>query len=447
MKQTKLFQKLHLIRDSSKDKKTDAVWERSLPVEILERIFDQIIDEREACPARLIFTRETLQPTLRSLALVCHVWHDVVSGHLYKEIYISSTKALASLANALTKYPHLPPLVEQFYFSSKIYASGDALNVYTALDAWHANRIYKLCPNLSALFNTRPWKKPLPADDDLAFNALKFDRSRIESLTHLELSLPNKALFGGRMAFSSSITFPALQVLFVGDSWRSYECEDESVGNSPQWFKMPQLRRLCLVRCKVKYRQKLTFPEHSPLLHTLELIDGDYSKVPNMFDPYTSPLLPFAKSLETLTITARGIGKDSPFFGVPRGLLGNFARAERAVHKWSCDFLENLSELCVPFHNYAAQDEVEYPDSLKHLILVSSLEKAFKEDGAVQMAGWTHLLTLFRNRYDYNTTCNLRRVQVMVNDFGAAAKSLESDAHMAGIEFQVGANEIYGFSE
>ncbi|EJC99154.1 uncharacterized protein FOMMEDRAFT_31263 [Fomitiporia mediterranea MF3/22] len=439
MKPTTILQKLQLLRPP---KREDVDWDHCLPVEVLEQIFGYLLDERDACPTRVMFIRGTFQPTLRAAALVCRGWHDVVTKHLYNEIYLSSTKALELLTDTLVKYKYLRPLVHHFHFSSKVYASGNAQMLYTAMDIYSLRKIHEICPNLKLLVKAKPWMKALPADDDLAFRALKFDRAQIDKLTHLELAMPNGAIFGGRMGFSSSIEFPALQELYITESWRNYY--DDTDLNTPQWFRMPQLRRLSLLGVKVHKWQTLTFPEHSPLINTIEFLKGDYENVTNFFDPLTSPLLPYRKTLESLTITAKQVTEvtfPKTFRWIE--LLDPYIQSES---KWSLAFLENLVELCLPFRSFARIEITSYPPHLKELVLSGYLWELFEEDTDDIKCGGDNLEKLVKVRQAGRYLRELKRIRVLVRDVETRRSYVQLRDQLPGVELKLGTGRLYDLS-
>lgn len=232
-----------------------------------------------------------------------------------------------------------------------------------------------MCPGLDGPSGPKSWTNLLPQNDELTFQALKLDQARIDRLTHLDICVPPEAFFGGRMGFSSSVEFPVLQQLYIDVSWRMFSEEPES--DITQWFRMPQLRRLSVCNFKIMRWQKLTFPEHSPLINTIELMTGDYGRLNNFFDPIASPLLPYAKTLESLTITAKELGgKETHCINL--GILPMSCRCNwQGV--WFLAFLKTLVELCVPFRSFAKAMIISYPPLLRDLILVGCLRDHYFE--------------------------------------------------------------------
>lgn len=142
-----LLQKL-LIRQPEKEE--PAVRKRCLPLEFVEQILVRL---REECSRHSSFTRYILQPTLRAAALIFRDWSSVLKTQLYKEILLSSSKALERLADSLTKFKHLRPLVHQFYFSnpSNLINFSEIIiadrhshdSLHSATDTANLDRVYK----------------------------------------------------------------------------------------------------------------------------------------------------------------------------------------------------------------------------------------------------------------------------------------------------------------
>lgn len=341
-------------------------WEHSLPVEILEDIFERAMQEYESSPTRIAYRRLVLQPMLRCLAGVCKTWYALATPLLYQEIYISSPRALAVLARAVTKHDDLPPLVRSFQYSSMLFKSG-AIE-YSEADLWNLKRIYRVCTNLHAVAVERPCHGFPLTEDPLVMSTYGLDSVTIEKLTRLEVELPDGMPCDSTLLFSPNLVLPALQELILQmplvmedkvinffDRRLTTTTTIESARHRMTWPKMPKLMRLTIHNWYTKH-QCLSIPQDCPKLRTIELFGGDYTAESRR--SWHLLTCPFPLSLESITVTARVMAN---------GDINNLM------------FHQSLTELCIPMRSFIHSVPIGFPDNLQTLVIASSPERDFEE--------------------------------------------------------------------
>ncbi|EJC99285.1 uncharacterized protein FOMMEDRAFT_148797 [Fomitiporia mediterranea MF3/22] len=351
---TRLLDTLHIKKLPKGD------WDHSLPVEILEEIFALAMEDYNRVRTRIAYRRSSLQPLLRNLACVCQVWYSMITPILYNEIYISSPNALASLARAVTKHPHLQPLVNSFHYSSTIFKSASIED--SPADSWNTKRIYRACPNLNALVLSRPLSG-FPDTDDGAMKTFGLTIAIIEKLTRLEIDLPDGIPCDGKLIFSVDLTFPALQELALNIQPFELEPERKYAYSPPQhlmeWPNMPKLVRLRITNWHVKH-SCFCFPPSSKNLRIIELLGGNYSSIRHFFE---KQLEAFTFDLESLTITAMDVACEDRLMGTHRCLFLNT--------------FYSMSELCIPFRTFGELSYFAFPDNLQALVIAASPDEEF----------------------------------------------------------------------
>ncbi|KAL5531391.1 hypothetical protein ACEPAG_4268 [Sanghuangporus baumii] len=312
-------------------------WDCGLPEDILELIFHSLL-ELGNDPQN----SDLVQLSLYNADRTCWTWHEIGTKYLYRVIHLSSTSALRKLVTALDENEQLRPLVHQFCFNFPAFVSHNA-DFYDTEDSFpDEKKIYELCPNLS--YKQIPWSSSLETTEgDFG----------VAHLTHLELFGP-KSMFSERWAIPpTSVELPVLQSLSVG-----FTTFIHTKGRF-QWFRMPQLRRLSVTSLDLMGTHPFELPKHSPLIDTIELLSCSYSIFYDFFNPYESPLLPYAKTLTRLTIIGTYFGR---------------------IDNWSLGFLEGLKVLCLPFIFFANMNIKNYPPNLVDLAVIGSIRNSFKED-------------------------------------------------------------------
>ncbi|KAL5522723.1 hypothetical protein ACEPAG_8741 [Sanghuangporus baumii] len=369
-----------------------ADWDHSLPVELLEVIFDEALGEFTEGGTPMTDRRRIVQPLLRRLSRVCQTWYYVLTPMLYHEIYLSSSNALAALARAVTKYPDLQPLVHSFQFGSTMYRS--ARIDISQSDVWHIKRIYNACPNIDSLTVQRSLNiGGIRLGEDRIYTTCAdgFDSGRLARLTHLEVELPHGMPCNDYLVYSSDLILPALQELVL-DVQKGVKSPPNRAQHSMSWPQMPQLTRLCIKNWYIAHGC-FTFPEHSDKLRVVELLGGNYWNVSSFFD---QDLRKISKTLESLTITAIEVG---------------------SYHSFHVDLrcLTALTELCIPLVTYQRWDLVWYPPTLRRFILTGNPEKDFKEEDILLLEEVEAKLgDLLQLRLRSCTLPNLKLVRLMV---------------------------------
>ncbi|KAL5492160.1 hypothetical protein ACEPAI_3607 [Sanghuangporus weigelae] len=331
--------------------------------ELIDGLVDVHFNERDNSPTRMAYTQKTLQPALRSAALVCRTWYKAVRKHLYNEIYISSPKSLDLLYRTLSEVKELRPLVQRFYFTGTIFATGNILHMRTRKDLCLRERqIIGLCPNLALACVGEPKETEFPRLDveahDDALRGLQFDR-----LTHFEVH--------ALCTFPSGILpkqFPVLQSLKI-----KYHSDLYRYGFVRS--ALPRLRRLELINVSLFPRARLVLPRYAPMVNSIELELFDVEE--SLFDPNESALLLYRETLESLTIinNGKGLGTD--------GLLDYREQTLReaikitTTKKCSLEFLQNLVQLCIPFCTFAEMSQMTFPPRLRHLFLFGDTSRQY----------------------------------------------------------------------
>ncbi|KAL5481056.1 hypothetical protein ACEPAI_9997 [Sanghuangporus weigelae] len=130
-------------------------WNCRFPIQITKEIFKHFMTtfvveqylRKQEIPMKGRMDRA--QPFFRNLASSCYELYQVATPILYEEIYLSSSDALASLAKAVTKYPHLQPMVHYLHYSNSMFRYGQVK--ISQLDACNIERIHLACGNLISL--------------------------------------------------------------------------------------------------------------------------------------------------------------------------------------------------------------------------------------------------------------------------------------------------------
>ncbi|KAL5498908.1 hypothetical protein ACEPAH_1426 [Sanghuangporus vaninii] len=333
---------------------------------------------------RVTFTRETLQPTLYAISQVSRDLNGMASWWLYREIYLSSSIAMDILLKTLEEREDLRCLVSSFHFYGKMFFfEVQQQFAYTSEDYLNEDRIHELCPNLSR--SHLHWTKLMTEGQEPSLWV-----PGLERLTLLRLWVPGGEFFADRI-MSSSVELPALQSLFVSCYGR--EQPDQF---APNWFYMPQLRRLTLENFSLGKIHAILFPKDSPSIRIIEILGGDCIVI-DLFDPLTSPLLPYAKSLESLTITAKNMYDNQS--------MSHFRNL-------SLGFLESLTELCVPYRSFMwANTTQSYPPRLTELVFLGRLG-----DELARISRFYFLERLRKDREERINQCQIRRVRVCLSD-------------------------------
>ncbi|KAL5481043.1 hypothetical protein ACEPAI_9984 [Sanghuangporus weigelae] len=369
-----------------------ADWDHSLPVELLEVIFDEALREFTESGTPMTARRRSVQPLLRRLSRVCQTWYYVLTPMLYREIYLSSSNALAAFARAVTKYPDLQPLVHSFQFGSTMYKS--ARIDISQPDVWNIKRIYRACPNIDSLTVQRSLDiGGIRLGEERIYTTCAdgFDPGRLARLTRLEAELLHGMPCNSYLVYSSDLILPALQELVL-DVQKGAKSLPNRTQHNMSWPQMPQLTRLCIKNWYVAHGCFM-FPAHSDKLRVIELLGGNYWNVYSFFD---QDLRKFSKTLESLTITAIEVG---------------------SYHSYCVDlrYLTALTELCIPLVTYRRWNSVWYPPTLRRLILAGSPENNFKEENIHLLEEVEAKLSdLLQLRLRSCTLPNLKLVRLMV---------------------------------
>ncbi|KAL5523003.1 hypothetical protein ACEPAF_1270 [Sanghuangporus sanghuang] len=288
-------------------------WNCRFPIQITEEIFKHFLTtfiverylRKQEIPMKGRMDRA--QPFFRNLASSCYELYQVATPLLYEEIYLSSSDALASLAKAVTKYPHLQPMVRYLHYSNSMFRYGQIK--VSHLDACNIERIHLACGNLTSLTVQRP-RDNFPSSEGEIIRTTCLGAISLENLTHLEIDLPQGMPFCTEPILSSGLKLPVLRDLIVnvGHCKTSPEHVDthDVHEHLMQWPRMPALARLCIKNLHVM-GGCFSFPEHSNNIHIIELLGGDYSSVKTFF---YRDIWRYAKSLESLVITATDVAAD-----------------------------------------------------------------------------------------------------------------------------------------
>ncbi|OCB91903.1 hypothetical protein A7U60_g799 [Sanghuangporus baumii] len=330
------------------------------------------------------FTRETLQPTLYAISQVSRALNGMASWRLYREICLSSSIAMDILVKTLEEHEELRCLVSSFHYYGKMFFfEVQQKFAYTSGDYLNEDHIHELCPNIS--HSRLHWTKLMTEGQEPSL----WDPG-MERLTLLRLWVPGGEFFAGRI-MSSSVELPALQSLFL-----SCYGQDQPDQFAPNWFCMPQLRRLTLENFSFGKIHAILFPKDSPLISIIEILGGDCIVI-DLFDPLTSPLLPYVKSLESLTITAKNMYDNQS--------MSHFRNL-------SLGFLEGLTELCVPYRSFMwANTTQSYPPRLTELVFLERLG-----DELARISRFYFLERLRKDREEQMNQCQIQRVRVLLLD-------------------------------
>ncbi|KAL5522808.1 hypothetical protein ACEPAG_8826 [Sanghuangporus baumii] len=345
---------------------------------------DYLDVQRTHLATRATFTRETLQPILYAISQVSCALNSMTSWRLYREIYLSSSTAMDTLVRTLEEHEELRCLVSGFHFYGKMFLfEVQQQFAYTSGDYLNKVRIHELCPNISR--SRLHWTK-LMAEGQKPFLWIP----GMEHLTLLRLRVPGVELFAGEI-MTSSVELPALQSLLV-----SCYGQDQPDQFAPNWFRMPQLRRLTLENFSFGKIHEILFPRDSPLISIIEILGGDCIVI-DLFHPQMSPLLPYVKSLESLTITAKNMYDDRNYSHFRNLSLG---------------FLESFTELCVPYRSFMwAKTTESYPPRLTELVFLGRLR-----DESASVSRFHFLGRLRKDREERVNQCQIRRVRVILSD-------------------------------
>ncbi|KAL5498984.1 hypothetical protein ACEPAH_1502 [Sanghuangporus vaninii] len=338
-------------------------WNCRFPIQITQEIFKHFLTtfiveryfRKQEIPMKGRINRA--QPFFRNLAGSCYELYQVATPILYEEIYLSSSDALASLAKAVTKYPHLQPMVRYLHYSNSMFRYGQIK--VSHLDACNIERIHLVCGNLISLSVQRP--HDIPYSEEEIIRPTGLGAIGLENLTHLEIDLPRGMPFCTEPILSSGLKFPALRDLIVnvGHCKTSPEHVDthDVREHLMQWPQMPALARLCIKNLHVM-DGCFSFPEHSNNIHVIELLGGDYSSVKTFF---YRDIWRYAHSLESLVITATDVAADEhlPF------KLRHFS---------------GLTEVCVPLLAFARWYKCKMPCDIRRFVVSGDPAKKFVEN-------------------------------------------------------------------
>lgn len=294
------------------------------------------------------------QPMFLSLACVCRSWYSTAMEHLYRDIYVSSYHALASLASVLRnpKNAHLLLHVRSFIMANSIFIRHDA--GYTKEDRENLQAIYRVCPKLHSARYICPIN--LEGAEEYLPLVLKQHEINWCIATRLEVHLPrSRSATGKRPLLGPVVELPSLQELIIraeypldADVAGDY-CES-AVITLPE---MPQLRRLS-INGWCTNKERLKFPGSGcPLLYYLELINCTID--PDQLCSITPDIL----SLESMVIT--GLVESHHLSDFTFDLIGIFGQE-----------IIGLSHLCVPLKLFLHDGYRRPPaltPNLQHLVL------------------------------------------------------------------------------
>ncbi|KAL5522735.1 hypothetical protein ACEPAG_8753 [Sanghuangporus baumii] len=362
-----------------------ADWDHSLPVEILEIIFEIALKTVHLGDAEFIMKnrKRTTQPLLRKWARFCRGWYFVVTPMLYREAYVSSPRALAAFARAVTKYPYLRPLVYSFHNYGSMLESG-----------------------------RRPLAM-LPSVDSEILSMIGLDSARLLELTCLEIVLPDgmpcdtRLIFFVRLNSSCSAgadlrrTVQGTEVLpdEAHKIIRSWAFLKERM----EWPRMPQLTRLCIKNWRAIHGH-FNLPRHSNRIRILELLGGDYSTIEQLF-----------------------------------GLV-------LRDYKHTLDLYTSIVELYIPLTTIAATRKYSFPCGLEMLILAGCPEKNYEEtDKAISQKVENNVDYALLHKTSYEYMYRLKEIHLLVRSpilqqpkpaitFG----EVKWKARLKGVTFKIG---------
>ncbi|KAL5523004.1 hypothetical protein ACEPAF_1271 [Sanghuangporus sanghuang] len=409
-----------------------ADWDYSLPVEILEIIFEIALKTVHLGDVVSIMKdrNRTIQPLLRKWARVCRGWYVVVTPMIYCEAYMSSPRALAAFARAVTKYPYLRPLVHSFHYYGSMFESG--MIEMSQVEVWNVNRVYRACTNLNAFTARRPLAM-FPSVDSEVLSNIGLDSARLIELTRLEIVLPDGVPCDTRLIFSSDLILPALQELTL-DVQGTEVLPDEAhkrvlpwafLKERMEWPCMPQLTRLCIKNWHAVHGH-FNLPQHSNRIRILELLGGDYSTIEQLFGLV---LMDYRHTLECVIITAFRV--NDPGFYSDRVNLSPYT---------------SIVELCIPLTAIRATRTYSLPCRLEKLILAGCPEKNYEEtDEAILQRVEKGLDYALLHKTSYGYLWRLKEIHLMVRSpllqqpnpaitFG----EVKWKARLKGVTFKIG---------
>ncbi|KAL5498985.1 hypothetical protein ACEPAH_1503 [Sanghuangporus vaninii] len=409
-----------------------ADWDHSLPVEILEIIFEIAVKTVYLGDVVSIMKDRirTIQPLLRKWARVCRCWYFVVTPMLYCEAYMSSPRALAAFARAVTKYPYLRPLVHSFHYYGSMFESG--MIEMSQVEVWNVNRVYRACTNLNAFTARRPLAM-FPSVDSEVLSIIGLDSARLIELTRLEIVLPDGMPCDTRLIFSSDLILPALQELTL-DVQGTEVLPDEAhksvlpwafLKERMKWPCMPQLTRLCVKNWHAIHGH-FNLPQHSKRIRILELLGGDYSTIEQLFGQV---LMDYRHTLECVIITAFRV--NDPGFYSDRINLSPYT---------------SIVELCIPLTAIIATRTYSLPCRLEKLILAGCPEKNYEEtDEAILQRVEKGVDYALLHKTSYGYLFRLKEIHLMVQSpllqqpnpaitFGEVKRK----ARLKGVTFKIG---------
>ena len=331
--------------------------------------------------------RTSVQPHLSTLVLVCKTWCFFVLPMLHREVYLSSPTALESFASVLKTYSCLRKEVRYFQYYGMWFKSGRV--EMSPSEIRNLEQVYSLCTNLSSYSIQRPLDKPLCCDG-LPVKAVNLNASNLKKLTRLEIGLSEDMPCKSILVFSERLVLPALQELIVDVQRREWDAEPGKE-RTLEWPIMPRLAKLCIRNWHVS-RHHFSLPLRSGNLRIVELLGGSYMNVDDLFG---SELRRYAKTLESITITAADVGDVSH-------------------HEVDLEDFASLTEICVPIYPFAITTKFRFPRSLRCLVVSGSPETAFQEPWRYTMEFLERNLTEFLE-CDAGNLVQLESVRVMLD--------------------------------
>lgn len=283
---------------------------QTTPEEVVLRICDYLLTERDGSHAPLTYSMTEFQPTICAMSRVQRAWNYAVIPKLYKEITINSPHSNSCLVRTLED-PKCKALVKLIMScivvqSSRIHRSGCA--GYNREEEDNIRRIYKACPNLRSMVLTNTDLDSCRTCDYVShlgsLSALPIgSRSILPYLTRLEIVFNVTKPCVNNQLFSVSLVLPTLQDLRINGCTGSWtQCR--KVLQLPT---MPQLRRLAIINW-MAWATTIAL-EDSPKLRILEFLGGTCLNIDGLLVGF----IHVAPSIEVLSLTCKVILHQSMF--------------------------------------------------------------------------------------------------------------------------------------
>ncbi|KAL5481108.1 hypothetical protein ACEPAI_10049 [Sanghuangporus weigelae] len=375
--------------------------------DIVTNIIDCLALERNSLTDSFSIAPMAIQRTFHALSVACCGWSPFVTLRLYDTIILHSAKALEVLIKTLQARKDLREHVRKFYFIGTIFGTDHLLISHGKETDNIGEMVCNLFPEIPLENQIGRSFAFLPSVDDL------------QGITWLNIVVTSTEFFRSPSEVPSSVTLSALWNLCVLCRENDY-LPGTSTPSEPSLPQMPNLRVVTLRGFVLHQGQTLNFSS-SPKLNVINLLEGDYQKLPNLF-AFNGPLAPCQNSLESLTITARDLG--------PR---------ELGMQGFDLGFLRNLVELCIPSQCFTRGKGIikDFPPQLTDFALIG--EDINNNACGLYVKCLRAMLSIEQGRPPQH----LKRVQVLVNNSkDVLGREIMEDFKNAEVELILGTERL-----